>query len=134
MNRVGLAVISAVIFCGCVNVTQPVRPAKDSYVPTQFSVEIDGGAETVEGAVVTRDFFGGVRAFLGRFLVHEEFASEATAVVVISHRYWVERFKSDPSTIGRQIRISGRNMTIVGVAPPQFEPDPPGALWVPKVG
>jgi len=135
MNKCLLAVLPVIIWAGCENFAErPVHPAKESHTPTQFSVAIDSGAETVEGAVITRDFFaGGVRPLLGRFLVDEEFGTRATAVAVMSHRYWVERFKSDPTIIGRQIRVNGQPTTIVGIAPAQFQPDPPSLLWIPKV-
>jgi len=41
-------------------------------------------------------------------------------VVVLSHGYWERRFASDPEAVGRELRLSGRPYTIVGVAPQEY--------------
>ena len=48
-------------------------------------------------------------------------AQGAAATVVLSHRYWRDRFRSDPSIVGRSIRVSHRELTVVGVAQAQFD-------------
>jgi macrolide transport system ATP-binding/permease protein len=40
--------------------------------------------------------------------------------VVLSHRCWQSRFSSDPAVVGKTIRLNNRNLTIVGVAGPDF--------------
>jgi hypothetical protein len=128
------AVILAILWSGCADRARVIHPAKETYASTRFTVVIEGASETVEGAVVTRDFFGaagGVQPMLGRVLLGEEFERGAP-VAVISHRYWVERFQSNPRVIGSQVNVHGRPATIVGVAPPRFQTEPPSMLWIPK--
>jgi hypothetical protein len=137
MNRnrsLSSVVMLAILWSGCAERPRVVRPPRDTYAPTKLTVVIEGTSETVEGAVVTRDFFSaaGVQPLLGRFLVGEEF-DRGASVSVISHRYWVERFQSNPKAIGTQLNVNGRPATIVGVAPPPLETEPPTMLWIAKV-
>lgn len=94
----------------------------------------EGVSETVDGARVKPDFFRstGVQPLLGRFLVDDEFASATSSVAVISHKYWVERFRSNPAILGTQVKLDGQPTTIVGVAPPQFQTKEPSVVWVPQ--
>jgi predicted permease len=41
--------------------------------------------------------------------------------VVISHQFWVEHYAAAPSVIGRRVQLNGYSVTIVGVAPADFE-------------
>jgi len=63
----------------------------------------------------------GVEPTLGRgFRPDEDKVPGRDAVVVLSHDLWVSEFGSDPSVIGRKVRLNGTNFTIVGVAPEHF--------------
>jgi putative ABC transport system permease protein len=42
-------------------------------------------------------------------------------VAVLSHALWREQYGADPSAVGRAIQIDGASLTIVGVAPPEFQ-------------
>jgi hypothetical protein len=65
----------------------------------------------------------GVKPFMGRFFLPEEQGDELGAhpVVVISHRLWRNRFRADPGVLGGILRVNRREMTIVGVTPPEFQ-------------
>ena len=41
--------------------------------------------------------------------------------MVLSHGYWMRQYGGEESVVGRQLRVSGRDYTIVGVAPESFE-------------
>jgi putative ABC transport system permease protein len=43
-----------------------------------------------------------------------------TDTVILSHGLWQRRFASDPGIIGRQLRIDGQSLTVIGVMPPGF--------------
>jgi putative ABC transport system permease protein len=77
----------------------------------------------------------GVKPFLGRTFAREEYGDRARAfTAVISYRLWQEYFRGDPSILGRAVRINRREVTIVGVAPPEFRGDFPGVAldgWIP---
>ncbi len=63
----------------------------------------------------------GIRPLLGRFFGPEEDrVPDANPVIVLSHRFWRDRFAADPMAVGRQVRINSYPFTIIGVAPPGF--------------
>jgi predicted permease len=82
--------------------------------------------------VVSGNYFRllGVEIEVGRGFLTEEDRSEAPEpVVVLSNSFWLEHFGGDPQIIDKQIRIDGREFTIVGVAARSFTLD--GKLWLP---
>jgi hypothetical protein len=44
----------------------------------------------------------------------------APPVVVLSHKYWRERFGADPAVIGQQLKLNQGLFTVIGVTPPTF--------------
>lgn len=52
---------------------------------------------------------------LGRDFLEEEGLPGKDIAVVLSHRFWQQRYNGDPKVLGRQIRLDGRPYTIVGV-------------------
>ena len=81
-------------------------------------------AERLRGMDVTGEFFPllGVGAELGRTFSPEETRPGGPLVVVLSHDCWTSRFGADREIIGRQIRIDGGPVTVVGVMPASFVP------------
>jgi predicted permease len=59
----------------------------------------------------------GLRPSLGRWFDDTEERPGAPLVAVLGHHAWTRRFRSDPSIIGRIIRIEGVPVTIVGIGP-----------------
>ena len=52
--------------------------------------------------------------------------------VVLSHGLWTRRFGGDKSIVGKEIRINGTSVTVVGVMPERFAfPSSEIALWAP---
>ncbi|HUR60337.1 MAG TPA: ABC transporter permease [Opitutaceae bacterium] len=80
-------------------------------------------AERLRGMNVTADFFPllGVQAAIGRAFGPEEDRPDKSAVVVLSHSFFVRRFAADPSIVGRDLRINGEPVRVLGVMPPHFE-------------
>ncbi len=62
----------------------------------------------------------GTRPFLGRFFAPGEVGSEASAVAVLTHEFWVSRLGGDSGAVGRTIRLQGRALEVIGVLPPGF--------------
>jgi predicted permease len=99
-----------------------------------FILTGDGEPERVVADRVTSNFFTtlGVRPALGRaFLPDEDRMRGDDRVVVLSHGYWQRRFGGDPRIVGREIQLSGRPWTVVGIAPPGFRYGRDVVLWAP---
>lgn len=76
----------------------------------------------------------GLQPAAGRFIRPDEADVAPQPVVVISHDYWQTRFGARPTTIGESIEVNGSRLTIVGVAPEDFQGTIMGLqfdLWVP---
>jgi predicted permease len=64
----------------------------------------------------------GVRPALGRlFTKNDDQTIGANFVTVLGYGYWQTRLGSDPNVVGQTITVNGQRMTIVGVAPKEFE-------------
>ena len=59
----------------------------------------------------------GLRPSLGRWFDETEERPGAPLVAVLGYQAWTRRFHADPSIVGQVIRIEGRPVTIVGIAP-----------------
>ena len=95
----------------------------------------DEGTREV-GAAVSPALFGllGQSPALGRFFLETEAQKGSDQVVVLSHRWWRERFGGRSDVIGRTVAIDGRPYTIIGVASAQFRfPEDDVLLWTPHV-
>ena len=88
--------------------------------------------ERVPRAGVTNGFFSvlGVQPILGRTFVPAEDQPDTQSVAIISHGLWKRRFGSDPAIVGKQVQISARPVTILGVMPPGFEFPEQTQVWV----
>jgi putative ABC transport system permease protein len=100
------------------------------------SVRHDELTEVVFGQGVTGNFFSllGVDLALGRGLSPEDDRPGAPPALVISHAYWVRRYGSDPSVVGRTILLNNQPYTIVGVAGRSFLGSTAGfrpQVWLP---
>jgi predicted permease len=110
-----------------------------AYMPTAFSLNVDGANERAFGEVVSGNYFStlGVKPALGRgFLPEEDRTPGERAVVVIGHKLWKNRFGGDPAVVGRAIKLNGHSFTIIGVAPEKHSGLIRGIgsdLWVPAM-
>jgi putative ABC transport system permease protein len=60
----------------------------------------------------------GFKLFMGRDFLPDEGTVGKEQVVVMTHEFWRTRFASDPSILGRQIRVDGKPHAVVGVLGP----------------
>ncbi len=72
----------------------------------------------------------GVRAVIGRTFVDGDEQPGAPAIVVLSHRYWLNRFAGDSGIVGRTISLDGRARLVVGVLERGVEVPSHADLWV----
>ena len=91
--------------------------------------------ERIDAEVVTPGYLTllGVQPTLGRgFHRDEGVGFSSPPVVILSHGLWSRRFGSDPSVIGRPVRINQRPCTVIGVLPAGFRGLSDQAdLWIP---
>jgi len=86
------------------------------------------------GTLVSSELFSvlGARPALGRTFNPGEDAAGRDNYVILSNALWRERFRSDPSIIGRAIEIAGVNREVVGVMPADFHfPSNRTQIWLP---
>ena len=79
-----------------------------------------GEPRQVKAGVVSGSYFDvmGLRPVLGRLVNGADDGPEAAGVAVLTHRFWVTSLGSDPSVVGRTIRLGARPATIIGVLEP----------------
>ncbi|MBK5255226.1 MAG: ABC transporter permease [Vicinamibacteria bacterium] len=90
----------------------------------------DGNAETVSRQWVTQGIFDAldVKPVAGRTFLPADEAQKAK-VVVLSEDFWRSRFNSDPSVVGREIRLDGSMWNVVGIVPSDFQLVGRSSLW-----
>jgi putative ABC transport system permease protein len=93
----------------------------------------DGRAEPVRGAEISAAAFRmtAVPPLHGRPLVADDERPGAGPVVVLGYDLWTGRFGSDPSVIGRPVKLGTVSHTVVGVMPAGFGFPISHSLWVP---
>ena len=103
-----------------------------------LSVGEQDHAQQVWGELVSGNYFAvlGVKPILGRVFSPEEYGDKPNAfpIAVISSRLWQAHFNADPLIVGKMIRVNRHELTIVGVAPPDFRGTISGLafdVWVP---
>jgi predicted permease len=79
-----------------------------------------GEPRTVRSGVVGGTYFEvmGLHPILGRLLGPGDDGPQAPGAAVLTYRFWSTSLKSDPSVIGKTIRLGTRSATVVGVLEP----------------
>jgi len=85
-----------------------------------FTVVGLGDPREVRAGVVGGSYFEvmGLHPVVGRLLDMHDDGPNAAGAAVLTYRFWTTTLKSDPSVIGKQIRLGERSATIVGVLEP----------------
>ncbi len=80
-------------------------------------------AERLFALRTTGNFFPlfGVAPLMGRAFTDADDQTGAEPVVVLSYGFWQRRFNGDPAVVGRSMRLDGRNATVIGVMPKDFD-------------
>ncbi|MGA9669100.1 MAG: ABC transporter permease [Terracidiphilus sp.] len=102
-------------------------------------VDTGGNPSTAWPYLASGNYFDalGIQPYLGRFYhASDEHGQNSAPYVVLSYAYWHGHFHGDPGMVGRSVQINKHQLTIIGVAPPDFRgtelffaPE----LWIPMV-
>jgi len=88
-----------------------------------FNYTDGGDPERRRGKQVSADFFTvfGVIPILGRGFSREEDKPGASPVVIVSHAFWQNRLSASSAVIGQPLKLNGKDYTLIGVLPADFE-------------
>jgi putative ABC transport system permease protein len=89
------------------------------YHQMNFDLLNRGEPDRVDAGVVSHDFFDvlGINPILGRSFVKADDEPGAEAVLLLSHRYWRQKFGADPAIVGRIFEMNDRPHRVIGVLP-----------------
>jgi len=107
-----------------------------AYSGQTMNVSDEGRApERFQGPYVSANAFRliGQQPLLGRDFRPEEDRPGAAAVVILGNGVWKNRYGSDPSVVGRTIKVNDVPSTVIGVMPEGFKFPINADLWVPLV-
>jgi putative ABC transport system permease protein len=101
---------------GSMNLSEPGRPA-----------------ERMRGTYISASAFRLLRTepVLGRHFVPADDQPDAPGVAIIGYEMWQQRYGSDPSVVGRAVRINEIPTTLIGVMPPRFGFPLTASVWMP---
>jgi predicted permease len=121
-NNNGLQVVSYP-FCQDLRRSPALESVMCSY-NTREAVTIDGATESLSVELVSGNYFEtlGVRPALGRVFssAADDQVYSGSPSIVLSYRFWQERFGADPHVIGKKILVNNYPMEIVGVSAEGF--------------
>jgi putative ABC transport system permease protein len=103
---------------------------------SRFGASISDGERSFFGwsALISGNYFPffAARPALGRLVQPADDQPGAPPVVVLSHRFWRGSLGGDPAVVGRELRVNGINLTVIGVAESGFQgAGQASALYIP---
>src|SRR5579871_2479310 len=81
-------------------------------------------AESNDAEIVSGNYFQvlGLNPAIGRlFTPQDDTAKDSNAVAVLSYNYWRTHLGAAPNIVGQMILLNGHSITIIGVAPANFD-------------
>ncbi|PYQ71359.1 MAG: hypothetical protein DMG01_25755 [Acidobacteria bacterium] len=101
---------------------------------TMFTIGDEGRSpDVVGGSYVSTSIFRLVeeRPMLGRDFLPADEQAGAAPVVILGYSVWTSRYGSDPSIVGKTMRVNNTRATIIGVMPRGFRFPLVDDLWLP---
>ncbi len=85
-----------------------------------YTLQGEQDAVRITVGLVTGNYFDvmGLSPVLGRLLNDGDDGTSVPPVMVLTHEFWMRRFGGDPGIIGKQVRVDGRAVEVVGVVQP----------------
>jgi putative ABC transport system permease protein len=89
--------------------------------------------EMLQASNVAPEFFSVLRArpLLGRVFSPEENRPGSNHVILLSYKFWRDRFGADANIVGRDITLDSQPYSVVGVMPEKFRFPSFAEAWVP---
>jgi predicted permease len=93
-----------------------------AFTEQDYNLSAPGTPEHLDGALISAEFFRmlGVQLALGREFSADEDRQSGAPAVIISDRFWRNRFSANPTALGRNLTLDGVDYTIAGILPPEF--------------
>src|SRR5580765_5101338 len=94
-----------------------------AYTLTLAGLESEGGTEPMILSYVSGNYFQalGMNPYQGRLIYGQETEKLGTEnVIVLGYGYWTKRFNSDPGIVGKQVKLNGHPVTVIGITPESF--------------
>jgi hypothetical protein len=128
----GLSLMAAT---ACEKPANYAEPPADSFEAISVPIEHDGKTDTVSGARVGPTFFqsAGAAPLLGRAFQLTDFGG-TPGVAMIGETLWRGSLNGDRAWIGRQLKIDGIPLNVVGIMPKSFNAPPGAGIWIPRGG
>ena len=110
-----------------------------AYGIAQYKLTGPSEVEKIWAETVSGNYFDvlGVTPHKGRtFSSEEDLVPGKHPVAVLGYNLWQRRFNSDPELVGKTVTINEQQLTVVGIAPPQYNGMVRGLgidIWVPMM-
>jgi len=87
------------------------------YSPITFTIVGERDATRIDVGLVTGNYFDvmGLSAVFGRNFGPGDDGPGAAPVMMLTHDYWQTKFGGDSAIVGKQLRVGGKAVTVVGV-------------------
>jgi predicted permease len=104
-----------------------------AYTSTDFNLTGSGEPEQVFGAYTTASLFAtlGVTPALGRSFSTEDDRPGAACAVMLTWRFWQQRFAADPHVVGKTLTLGAKSCAIAGVLPADFRLQQDARIYMP---
>jgi predicted permease len=94
-----------------------------AYTLTLAGMESEGRTEPTILSYVSGNYFQalGLNPYKGRLIYGQETEKAGTEnVIVLGYGFWKKRFNSDPGIVGKQVKLNGHPVTVIGITPESF--------------
>jgi predicted permease len=93
-----------------------------------MTLQTDEGVIRLPAGLVTGNYFDimGLSPVLGRLTRPSDDGPGVAPVIVLTHDLWMKQFAGDPAIVGKQLRLDGKSVTVIGVV--QAAPFFPGKV------
>ncbi|HEV3060002.1 MAG TPA: ABC transporter permease [Vicinamibacterales bacterium] len=108
--------------------------ALSMFLPTTVNVSDEGRPpDQFQGSYGSANMFQviGQRAQIGRDFGTDDDRPGAEPVVILGDGIWKNRYGSDPSVVGRTIKVNSLASTVIGIMPPDMKFPANNDVWLP---